>query len=40
VGGVFVVLVAGLFLSCFVALFELLCNVYETSKREKASICV
>lgn len=35
VGGVFVVLMAGLLVSCFMALFELLCKVYETSKREK-----
>jgi len=38
VGGVFVVLMAGLLVSCFVALFELLCKVYETSKREKVSV--
>jgi hypothetical protein len=38
VGGVFVVLVAGLVLSCFMALFELLCNVYETSREKKASV--
>ena len=37
VGGVFVVLMAGLCLSCFAALFELLCKVYETSQREKVS---
>lgn len=35
VGGVFVVLMAGLFLACFVALFELLCKVYDTAQREK-----
>jgi hypothetical protein len=40
VGGVFVVLMAGLFVSCFVALFELLYAVYETSQREKVSVCV
>lgn len=35
VGGVFVVLLGGLVLSCFVALYELLCKVHETSRREK-----
>ena len=40
VGGVFVVLMAGLFLACFVALFELLCKVYDTAQREKVSVCV
>jgi hypothetical protein len=38
VGGVFVVLLGGLVLSCFMALYELLCKVYETSRREKASV--
>lgn len=38
VGGVFVVLVAGLVLSCFMALFELLRNVYETAREKKASV--
>jgi hypothetical protein len=40
VGGVFVVLLGGLVLSCFVALYELLCNVHETSQREKASVSI
>lgn len=40
VGGVFVVLMAGLCLACFVALFEILCKVYETSQREKVCVCV
>jgi hypothetical protein len=40
VGGVFVVLMAGLLVSCFVALFELLGKVYETSQREKVSVYV
>ncbi|KAJ4452356.1 hypothetical protein ANN_03889, partial [Periplaneta americana] len=35
VGGVFVVLVGGLVLSCFTATFELLCHVYEVSQKEK-----
>ncbi|PSN42074.1 hypothetical protein C0J52_16393 [Blattella germanica] len=37
VGGVFVVLVAGTFGACFVALFELICHVRETAKQEKVS---
>lgn len=40
VGGVFVVLLGGLVLSCFVALYELLCKVHETSRREKASVSI
>ena len=37
VGGVFVVLVVGLCLACIIAIFEMLCNVYETSQRAKVS---
>jgi hypothetical protein len=40
VGGVFVVLLGGLVLSCFVAFYELLCKVHETSRREKVSVSI
>ncbi|PSN42075.1 Glutamate receptor ionotropic [Blattella germanica] len=35
VGGVFVVLVAGLIMACLIALLELLCHICEISRREK-----
>lgn len=35
VGGVFVVLVCGSFMACFITIFELLVNVRETAKKEK-----
>lgn len=35
VGGVFVVLVAGVFIACFITIFEMLWNISEVSQENK-----
>lgn len=37
VGGVFVVLVGGVFIACFITIFEMLYNITQVSRKEKVT---